>query len=122
MIDEYGNEITENRFLSLKEKAYEKRFQIVFFVALFIATLAVIQIFSILNFNNKSQKNNNGNAIPTMFPPKSNKKLSRVATDSGFIGLQNQTASLSAEIEELDLYENSLVFPPVNTKVKIEEK
>lgn len=123
MIDEYGNEITENKFEKIKRNLWERRYLVVFLFAVFFITIVVIQaILSLMSLRNKKQNINNNNLIPTTAPPKSFKKLNEIATDSGFINLESQTASLSAEIDAIDLYENSLIFPPVKTTVKIEEK
>lgn len=123
MIDEYGNEITENKFEKIKRSLWERRYLVVFLFAVFFITIVVIQaILSLMSSRNKKQNTNNNNLIPTVASPKSFKKINEIATDSGFINLESQVASLSAEIDATDLYENSLIFPPVKTTVKIEEK
>lgn len=54
--------------------------------------------------------------------PKTIRKLSRVATESAFLNLESDVASFSSQIEKEDLYESSLIFPPLDTKIEIKQK
>lgn len=123
MIDEWGNEVPENQLLNLREKISANRNLILLLAGIFVFTLAVLQLVSVLKIAGNQR---NGRVKPTQtvsqITPRAQKKLSPLATESSFLSLEEKTASLSSEIEQTDLYESPLVFPPVNIKVEFEEK
>lgn len=122
MIDEWGNEIQENKILTLKEKLIKNRNLIFFLISAFIFTLIILQIIPIF-FIQKSNNQPTLKITPTQkLTSKTEKILSKIASESSFIDLENRTASLSSQIESEDLYESSLIFPDLSTKISIQEK
>lgn len=121
MIDEWGNEIQENQILSLKEKLYKNRNFIIFLVSVFVLTLVVLQVIPAFFAPKKSVSPTSQITPVQSVTPKTVRRVSREASESAFIELVNKTASLSAEIENEDLYESSLVFPLLDTRVQISE-
>lgn len=122
MIDEWGNEIQENQLTNLKQSLWKNKSFLLLLVGIFVFTIAVVQLFSFFNV----KKNNGNKPAPTIpvsqITPKAQKQLSRVATEAAFRELEAATASLSAKIDQIDLYESPLIFPPVSTKVEFGEK
>jgi hypothetical protein len=122
LIDEWGNEIQENKILTLKEKLIKNRNLIFFLISAFIFTLIILQIIPIF-FIQKSNNQPTLKITPTQkLTSKTEKILSKIASESSFIDLENRTASLSSQIESEDLYESSLIFPDLSTKISIQEK
>ena len=123
MIDEWGNEITENKATSLKQKILQNRNMLFFLLSVFVITIILLQVVPMF-FSNKKTKTeeSNENMPKTTVTPKTIRKLSRVATESAFLNLEAATASLSSQIEKEDLYESTLIFPPLDTKIEIEQK
>ncbi len=123
MIDEWGNEVPENQFLNLKQLVTKNRSLILFLVGIFLFTLAILQLIPFLSSRNGQKPNQaKPTSVISQVTPRAEQKLSAIATESGFLQLVEETATLSGKIENIDLYESQLVFPPVNTKVEFEEK
>jgi hypothetical protein len=122
VIDEYGNEVQENKILTLRDKIVKNRSLIFFLISAFIFTLIILQIVPI--FLVKPREDNKTTKItPTQkVVSKTERTLSSVATESDFIDLERRAATLSGQIESEDLYESSLIFPDVSTKVEIKDK
>jgi hypothetical protein len=122
VIDEWGNEIQENKILTLKEKVIKNRNLIFFLISAFVFTLIILQIVPIF-FARPAKNNSVAGITPTQkIISKTERILSSIATESGFIDLERRTATLSGQIESEDLYESSLIFPDVSTKISIQEK
>jgi len=120
MIDEWGNEIAENKLLSLKEKIIKNKNLLIFLVSVFVLTLVLIQVLASLFLPLNKKQNETVQPIVTT-SPKNEKRLSRVATSSAFRDLESAVASQSAEIENTDMYESTLVFPSFDQKVELNE-
>ncbi len=123
MIDEWGNEIKENPFAAFKKKLLERRYLLAFLLGAAFFTLAAVQAIGFF-VNRASPASTPNKAIPTIsqISPRDQKKLSPLSTESGFLLLEENTATLSSQIDTIDLYESPLMFPPVNVKVSFGEK
>lgn len=123
MIDEWGNEVPENQFLTLKQLITKNRSLLLFLAGVFLFTLALLQLIPFLSQRNGQKQNQEKSAsVSAQVTPRAAQKLSSIATASGFLQLVEETATLSGKIENVDLYESQLVFPPVNTKVEFNEQ
>jgi hypothetical protein len=122
MIDEWGNEVQENPLTNLKQSILQNKSLLLLLVGIFVFTIAIIQLFSFFNV----KKTNGNKPTPTVttsqITPKTQKQLSLVATDSAFLELEASVAGLSGKIDQTDLYESPLIFPPVDTKVEFDTK
>jgi hypothetical protein len=123
LIDEWGNEIQENKILTVKEKIIKNRNLIFFLISAFIFTIIILQIIPIFLVKKPSTSPTTSNLSPSpSLIPKTQRILSSVASESAFIDLEQKTATLSGQINGQDLYESTLVFPDLSTQIKIQEK
>lgn len=123
MLDEWGNEIQENIIQKTWHFVFANRKVVLLLVGIFAVVFLTVQIIFLFT----PQKNNlNSMITPTAMPSQTvrpeDRKLSETASAAAYLEIVDKTASLSSMIENADLFESALVFPPVNTKVKIEEK
>ena len=122
MIDEWGNEIKENPLINLKQSIFKNKSLLLLLVGIFVFTIAIVQLFSLLTVKKSGENKSAPTIFPSQITPKAQKRLSKVATEAAFLELEANVASLSGKIDQIDLYESPLVFPPVDTKVEFEQK
>lgn len=122
MIDEFGNEIQENKMTSFRKKIAANKNLIIFLSGVFILTLVILQTIFTLFPKQNTLKQQNTVLPTTQITPKTERKISKIASEATFLDLEEKTASLSSQIEQEDMYESSLVFPPVDTNVEIKEQ
>ncbi len=107
---------------SFRKKIAANKNLIIFLSGVFILTLVILQTIFTLFPKQNTLKQQNTVLPTTQITPKTERKISKIASEAAFLDLEEKTASLSSQIEQEDMYESSLVFPPVDTNVEIKEQ
>ncbi len=120
MIDEWGSEVPEKPLENAKKAFKIYRGWILMAATVFVFAVIFFQLF--FYFSSLKNGKNTGTTTPSFSPlqiaPKEEKKLSKIAASAFYLDAQDKQASLSSELNSVNLFESGLAFPPVEAKVE----